>query len=82
MFEVKVMTIYELECFVVLSQCLNFTKAASLMNVTQPAFSRHISAIERELDAKLFFPEQTLRLYDHSWGGFPFRGQKHFGALS
>ncbi len=49
------MTIYELECFVALAHHLNFTNAAAFMNVTQPAFSRHIVFIEKELNVSLFF---------------------------
>lgn len=49
------LTIYELECFVALANYLNFTKAAEFMNVTQPAFSRHILFMENELNVSLFF---------------------------
>lgn len=49
------MTIYELECFISLAHHLNFTKAAACMNITQPAFSRHIFIIESELGVSLFF---------------------------
>jgi len=49
------MNIYQIECFIALAHCLNFTKAASHMNITQPAFSRNISLIETELGVSLFF---------------------------
>lgn len=49
------MTIYELECFVALARYLNFTKAAEYMHLTQPAFSRHIIFMEKELNVNLFF---------------------------
>lgn len=49
------MNIYDLECFLALVRYLNFTKAAEYMHISQPAFSRHISTLENELDAPLFF---------------------------
>lgn len=40
--------------FLTLSKYLNYSTAAESMFITQPALSRHISALERELDIKLF----------------------------
>lgn len=57
------MTIFQIECFVMLSKYLNFTKAAYTMNITQPAFSRAISSMESELDATLFIrSKRTVKL--------------------
>ena len=39
--------------FLTLAQCLNFTEAANDLNMTQPALSKHLAALERELGAKL-----------------------------
>lgn len=39
--------------FLKLAQCLNFTEAANSLNITQPALSKHLAALERELDVKL-----------------------------
>lgn len=48
------MTLNQLECFVVLAQRLSFTQAADDLFMAQPALSRTISALEQELDVKLF----------------------------
>ena len=42
-----------MEEFVVLASELNFTSAAKKLYITQPALSRHITALERELGASL-----------------------------
>lgn len=47
------MTIFQLDCFLTLSQTLNFTRAAQLQFITQPALSRSISALEDELGVQL-----------------------------
>lgn len=43
-----------LEEFVTLAETLNFTEAAERSYVTQPALSKHIATMERELGVKLF----------------------------
>lgn len=48
------LTFFQLECFMVLAQRLNFTQAASDLFITQPALSRTISALEQELKVQLF----------------------------
>jgi DNA-binding transcriptional LysR family regulator len=40
--------------FIELAQCLNFTDAASKLNITQPALSKHILSLEKELGSELF----------------------------
>lgn len=47
------MHIEYLEEFVVLAQCLNFTEAARRCSITQPALSKHLASLERELGATL-----------------------------
>ena len=47
------MHIEYLEEFVELAQCLNFTEAARRCNITQPALSKHLAALERELGVTL-----------------------------
>ncbi|MCP4988715.1 MAG: LysR family transcriptional regulator [Colwellia sp.] len=42
-----------LKDFVVLAQTRNFSKAADLRHVSQPAFSRRIKALEAKLNCKL-----------------------------
>ena len=49
------MTLNQLECFMVLAQRLNFTQAADDLFMAQPALSRLISALEKELDLQLFY---------------------------
>lgn len=49
------MNIYHIKCFIALANSLNFSKAASRMNITQPAFSRIISLLENEMGVSLFF---------------------------
>jgi DNA-binding transcriptional LysR family regulator len=44
----------QLRCFQCAAQTLNFTKAAELCFVTQPAFSRIIAALEAEWGVTLF----------------------------
>lgn len=44
----------QLECFMEVANCLNFSRAAQRLNITQPAVSHQISALENELGVKLF----------------------------
>lgn len=39
--------------FIVLSQTLNYTKAAEVLHLTQPTLSKHIVAMEKELGCSL-----------------------------
>lgn len=48
------MDINRLEEFVVLADCLNYSKAANLLFLTQPVLSRHINDLEKNLNAQLF----------------------------
>lgn len=48
------MDINRLEEFIVLAGCLNYSKAANLLYLTQPVLSRHISDLEETLGAQLF----------------------------
>ncbi len=48
------MTLTMLECFVAAMETLNFTTASVNMHITQPAFSRNISALEDDLGFPLF----------------------------
>lgn len=49
------MHINRLEEFIVLADCLNYSKAANLLYLTQPVLSRHIHDLENSLGAQLFF---------------------------
>ena len=44
----------QLECFIAVANCLNFSRAAEQLRLTQPAVSHQISSLEDELGVKLF----------------------------
>ncbi|MCC8150181.1 MAG: LysR family transcriptional regulator, partial [Lachnospiraceae bacterium] len=48
------MTITQIKYFITAAKCLNFTKAADKLFITQPALSRQIASIEMELNMQLF----------------------------
>ena len=48
------MNTVQLECFLEVSECLNFSRAAVNLKMTQPAVSHQINALESELNTKLF----------------------------
>lgn len=45
---------FRIETFLAVCQTMNFTKAAELLHITQPAVSNHIHALERQYGVKLF----------------------------
>lgn len=47
------MTVEQLQYFLALAQCRNFTMAANQMYISQPALSKSISALEKELQMTL-----------------------------
>ncbi len=48
------MTIVQMKYFITVAKCRSFTKAAEILFVTQPALSRQINAMEKELNMQLF----------------------------
>ena len=48
------MNTVQLECFIEVSVCLNFSRAAENLRMTQPAVSHQINSLESELGTKLF----------------------------
>lgn len=48
------MELTEIEAFVKIAECGSFTRAASLLHISQPAISRRIELLERDLEAPLF----------------------------
>ena len=67
------MNMKQIEGFCYLAQTLNFSKAAEMLYITQPAFSRMIVSLEEELGCQLFVrskvkPQLTLageQIYKH-----------------
>ncbi len=49
------MNLEQIECFMSLAQRLNFTQAAGDLYMAQPALSRTIAALEKELGVQLFY---------------------------
>lgn len=45
---------FRMETFLAVCECMNFTKAAQKLGLTQPAISQHIHFLEKEYEAKLF----------------------------
>lgn len=45
----------QLECFITLAGTLNYMKAAGQIGLTQPAVSKQLQSLERELGGQLFF---------------------------
>ena len=61
--------------FLELARSLNFTEAANTLHITQPALSKHIAALEAELNTKLFVRDRhDCRLSE--------TGRIFFGAAS
>jgi len=48
------MEIYQLKVFLEVARCLSFTEAADILNLTQPAVSAKIKALESSLETNLF----------------------------
>lgn len=53
------MNTFQLTCFLAVAETLNFAQAAELLNITQPAVTHQIHALETELNVKLF--QRTTR---------------------
>ena len=53
------MELHEIRYFLALSKTLNFTKAAEMCNVSQPALTRAIQKMEDELGGLLFSRERN-----------------------
>nr|WP_294547056.1 LysR substrate-binding domain-containing protein [uncultured Rhodopila sp.] len=68
------MNLKQLEYFVQVAEIGSFSKAASVIDIAQPALSRHVRSLETELNTYLFvrngrgvaLTEAGKRLFDHS----------------
>lgn len=49
------MNTYQLECFLSLANTLNFAKTAEQLHTSQPAITRQIQSLEKELQTQLFY---------------------------
>lgn len=49
------MNIENIQCFISLAECLNFTRAAEREHITQTTMSHKISVLEKELGVKLLY---------------------------
>ena len=55
----------KLKTLLTVAECRNFTKAASILSLTQPAVSHHISLLENELGVSIFIRQKNgLKLTD------------------
>ena len=45
---------FRMETFLTVCQCMNFTRAAEELNITQPAVSQHVRYLEKHYGTKLF----------------------------
>jgi DNA-binding transcriptional LysR family regulator len=54
------MEMHQVRYFLALAESLNFTRAAEMCNVSQPALTRAIRKLEEELGGQLFRRERTL----------------------
>ena len=53
----------QLECFMAVANFLNFSRAAELLPLPQPAVRHQISALEDEMGGRLFHrPTKSVRL--------------------
>ena len=64
------MNTFQLTCFLTVAETLSFVKAARQLNVTQPAITHQIRALEEELNAQLF--KRTTRAVEITQEGLIF----------
>lgn len=66
------MNTVQLECFLAVSEHLNFARAAETLNITQPAVTHQINSLEAELSTQLF--HRTTRSVELTDAGALFIG--------
>ena len=64
------MNTIQLECFLAVSDNLNFARAAEQLHITQPAVTHQIQSLEAELNTRLFV--RTTRSVELTPAGFAF----------
>ena len=45
---------FRMDTFIEVCQCMNYTRAAEALNITQPAVSGHIRVLEKHYGVRLF----------------------------
>ena len=66
----------QLECFMAVSNFLNFSRAAEHLRITQPAVSHQINTLEDELGVKLFRrTSKSVRLTEEGFQFTQYRGR-------
>ena len=66
----------QLECFMEVANFLNFSRAAQRLNITQPAVSHQINALENELGVKLFHrTSKSVRLTQEGYLFLQYAGE-------
>ena len=53
----------KLDTFLVLCETRNYTRAASVLNITQPAVTQHIKYLENHYSTKLFYYDEKRGLH-------------------
>ena len=81
------MELNEIEAFIAIQRTGNFTRAATALYISQPAISRRIELLERELGAPLFERLPAgVRLTEAGWAFLPYAQQAlaalHDGAAA
>ena len=64
------MNTFQLACFLMVAETLNFARAAERLSVTQPAVTHQIRSLEEELGVKLF--RRSTRLVELTREGLLF----------
>lgn len=64
--KVTPMTLNQLRYFMTLAQCLNFSRAAQMLYVSQPTLSYQISELEKDLGAQLFVRDKRKVFLTHA----------------
>lgn len=71
---------HQIRCFVTAAEENNFTRAAERLYITQPAISKVITSLERELEIKLFLRHSNKKIELTEAGRLYFDMFKHCGA--
>ncbi|MCC8356843.1 MAG: LysR family transcriptional regulator [Oscillospiraceae bacterium] len=76
------MTSFQIQCFLTVGLYMNLSRAAEALFITQPAISRHISNLEKELGSQLFDRQyKPIRFTDAGrlWYQYFTRCEEEFG---